>query len=336
MKHESAKQLLFQMKRIRFVEEEIARRYSEGRMRCPTHLSIGQEGVAAAVGLALARDDLVVSGHRAHAHYLSKGGSLQAMLAEIYGKEAGCSGGKGGSMHLIDESAGFIGSTAIVGGTVPVGVGLAYGMKLKHSHQVSCVFHGDAVVETGAFFESANFAALKKLPVLFVCEDNLYSVYSPLNVRQPEGRSIAKMVSGLGIKAECGDGNDVEEVYQKVCDTLAEIRSGGGPRFLEFSTYRWLEHCGPNYDNHIGYRTENECEEWKVRDPISRYQRTLLANAIVTLAEIETMDVAIIQDVLDAFAFAEAAPMPKPESAYMNLYTENHSPAAVMQRDVGV
>ncbi len=336
MMRETAKHLLFQMKRIRFVEEEIARRYSEGRMRCPTHLSIGQEGVAAAVGLALARDDLVVSGHRAHAHYLAKGGSLQAMLAEIYGKEAGCSGGKGGSMHLIDESAGFMGSTAIVGGTVPVGVGLAYGMKLKQSHQVSCIFHGDAVVETGAFFESANFAALKKLPVLFVCENNLYSVYSPLNVRQPAGRSISAMVSGLGIKAESGDGNDVEAVYEKVCDTLAEIRTGGGPRFLEFSTYRWLEHCGPNYDNHIGYRTENEFEEWKVRDPVTRYQRALLANAKVNAAEIETMDDTIIQEVVNAFTFAEAAPMPKPESAYMNLYSENNSAATVVQRDVGI
>ncbi|MEK9776239.1 MAG: thiamine pyrophosphate-dependent dehydrogenase E1 component subunit alpha [Quisquiliibacterium sp.] len=335
MTPETARQLLFQMKRIRFVEEEIARRYPAGAMRCPTHLSVGQEGVAAAVGLALARDDLAVSGHRAHAHYLAKGGSLQAMLAEIYGKETGCSGGKGGSMHLIDESAGFMGSTAIVGGTVPVGVGLAYGMKLKHSHQVSCIFHGDAVVETGVFFESANFAALKKLPVLFVCENNLYSVYSPLNVRQPAGRSIAAMVSGLGIKAESGDGNDVEAVYEKVCETLAEIRAGGGPRFLEFSTYRWLEHCGPNYDNHIGYRTEDEYEEWKAREPIGRYQAALLANASVIAAEVERMDAAITQEVMDAFTFAEATPMPKPESAYTNLYSGEHSRTIGLRQGAG-
>ncbi len=228
MTPEIAKQLLFQMKRIRFVEEEIARRYPAGAMRCPTHLSVGQEGVAAAVGLALERDDLAVSGHRAHAHYLAKGGDLKAMLAEIYGKAAGCSKGKGGSMHLIDEAVGFMGSTAIVGGTVPVGVGLGYGMKLRRSRQVSCIFHGDAVVETGAFFESVNFAALKNLPILFVCENNLYSVYSPLNVRQPAGRSIAAMVAGLGLKTESGDGNDVTAVYEKVSGALAEIRAGGG------------------------------------------------------------------------------------------------------------
>jgi len=234
MTPEIAKKLLFQMKRIRLIEEEIARRYPAGFMRCPTHLSVGQEGVAAAAGLALSREDLAVSGHRAHAHYLAKGGSLKAMLAEIYGKASGCSGGKGGSMHLIDESVGFMGSTAIVGGTVPVGVGLAYGVKVKRSNQVSCVFHGDAVVETGVFFESVNFAALKKLPVLFICENNLYSVYSPLNVRQPDGRSIAAMVSGLGIKAESGDGNDVLAVYEKVCSALTEIRGGPGRDFWNF------------------------------------------------------------------------------------------------------
>ncbi len=323
MTPEIAKKLFFQMKRIRFIEEEIARRYPAGAMRCPTHLSVGQEGVAAAVGLALSHEDLAVSGHRAHAHYLAKGGSLKAMLAEIYGKASGCSGGKGGSMHLIDESVGFMGSTAIVGGTVPVGVGLAYGMKLKGSNQVSCIFHGDAVVEAGVFFESANFAALKSLPVLFICENNLYSVYSPLKVRQPDGRSIAAMVSGLGIKAESGDGNDVWATYEKVRDALDEIREGGGPRFLEFSTYRWLEHCGPNYDNHIGYRTEAEYQEWRDQEPIGRFQSKLAIDGIVTAAEVKQMDGLILQEIEDAFAFAEAAPTAPAEDAYTDLYSQD-------------
>jgi pyruvate dehydrogenase E1 component alpha subunit len=325
MTPEIAKKLLFQMKRIRLIEEEIARRYPAGFMRCPTHLSVGQEGVAAAAGLALSREDLAVSGHRAHAHYLAKGGSLKAMLAEIYGKASGCSGGKGGSMHLIDESVGFMGSTAIVGGTVPVGVGLAYGVKVKRSNQVSCVFHGDAVVETGVFFESVNFAALKKLPVLFICENNLYSVYSPLNVRQPDGRSIAAMVSGLGIKAESGDGNDVLAVYEKVCSALTEIRGGAGPRFLEFSTYRWLEHCGPSYDNHIGYRTEAEYQEWKAQEPISRLQTALVTDGAITVTELEQMDAAILREVEDAFTFAETASTPPPRYAYTDLYSEERS-----------
>jgi TPP-dependent pyruvate/acetoin dehydrogenase alpha subunit len=321
MTPEVSKALLFQMKRIRLVEEEIARRYPAGAMRCPVHLSVGQEGVAAAVGLALAQDDLAVSGHRAHAHYLAKGGSLKAMLAEIYGKASGCSGGKGGSMHLIDESAGFMGSTAIVGGTVPVGVGLAYGMKQKNSRQVSCVFHGDAVVETGVFFESVNFAILKSLPVLFLCENNLYSVYSPLSLRQPAGRSISTMVAGLGIRSESGDGNDVREVYEKVSRALADIRAGGGPRFLEFSTYRWLEHCGPSYDNHIGYRTQAEYEHWRALEPIARLQAASLSGGIISDEQIQEMDAAVALEVADAFAFAEAAAPPAAECAYTDLYS---------------
>jgi pyruvate dehydrogenase E1 component alpha subunit len=329
---EIAKQLLFQMKRIRFVEEEIARRYSENKMRCPTHLSIGQEAVAAAVGLALRHDDLAVSGHRAHAHYLGKGGNLPAMLAEIYGKATGCAGGKGGSMHLIDERAGFMGSTAIVAGTVPIGVGLAYGIKLRRTEQVSCVFHGDAVVEAGVFFESVNFAVLKKLPVLFICENNLYSVYSPLRVRQPEGRSIARMVKGLGIAAGCGDGNDVICVYEMVGEALDSIRKYGGPRFLEFATYRWLEHCGPNYDNDIGYRTEAEFLEWKAKEPIGRFETELRSRGVISAADGGEMGAAIEREVSAAFAFAEASPFPEAASAYADLYAESPVSGALPER----
>lgn len=318
-----SKKLLFQMKRIRLVEEEIARRYPEGKMRCPTHLSIGQEAVAAAVGLALTHKDMAVSGHRAHAHYLGKGGNLKAMIAEIYGKATGCSFGKGGSMHLIDESVGFMGSTAVVGGTVPIGVGLAYGMKVKKSDQVSCVFLGDAVVETGVFFESVNFAVLKKLPVLFVCENNLYSVYSPLSVRQPAGRSIKTLAVGLGISTSSGDGNDAAEVYSKVLDAISEIRGGGGPRLLEFSTYRWLEHCGPFYDNHIGYRSEHEFHEWQAREPISRFEGAMLASSAIIEKELELMNDNIALEVAEAFTFAEESLMPPADNAFNDLYSEH-------------
>jgi pyruvate dehydrogenase E1 component alpha subunit len=336
MTPEIAKQLLFQMRRIRHVEQEIARRYCEGKMRCPTHLSIGQEAVSAAVGLALRRSDLAVSGHRAHAHYLAKGGSLPAMLAEIYGKIDGCSRGKGGSMHLIDESVGFMGSTAIVAGTIPVGVGLAYGMKCKRSDQVSCIFHGDAAVEAGVFFESVNFAVVKKLPVLFLCENNLYSVYSPLKVRQPEGRSIAKMAEGLGMKCFTGDGNDVAEVYAKTSEALDSIRSGGGPQLLEFSTYRWLEHCGPNYDNDLGYRTEAEYLSWKEQDPIAHFESVLLTGGIVFAAEVERMNLEIEREVSLAFEFAHASPFPDAASAYTDLHHIESSVTGIQPESVGV
>lgn len=330
-----AKALLFQMRRIRHVEQEIARHYGEGKMRCPTHLSIGQEAVSAAVGLALRVTDLAVSGHRAHAHYLGKGGSLPAMLAEIYGRIDGCSRGKGGSMHLIDESVGFMGSTAIVAGTIPVGVGLAYGMKCKQADQVSCVFHGDAAVEAGVFFESVNFAVVKKLPVLFLCENNLYSVYSPLSVRQPEGRSIAKMAEGLGMKTGTGNGNDVAEVYAKTSEALAAIRAGGGPQLLEFSTYRWLEHCGPHYDNDIGYRTEAEYLSWKAREPVASFESALLAQGIISAAEIAEMDSDIEQEVKAAFDFAEASPFPPAGDAYTDLYHVPPSLAGARTESVG-
>lgn len=321
MSAELSKKLLFQMKRIRCVEETIAARYPEGKMRCPTHLSIGQEGVAAAIGIALRKDDLAVSGHRAHAHYLAKGGNLRAMIAEIYGKVTGCARGKGGSMHLIDESVGFMGSTAIVGGTVPVGVGLGYGLKVKGGDQVSCVFLGDAVAETGVFLESLNFAALKRLPVLFVCENNMYSVYSPLSVRQPAGRKISDIAAAIGVPAVRGDGNDAEGVHESAVVVLRAIREGSGPRFMELETYRWREHCGPNYDNDIGYRSEAEFLQWKARDPIENLQSKLLAQGALSDADLGKMQDDIKREIADAFDFAESSPFPDLDEAAADVYT---------------
>jgi TPP-dependent pyruvate/acetoin dehydrogenase alpha subunit len=314
------RKLLHAMKRIRHVEETIAARYAEQKMRCPTHLSTGQEAVATAVGAVLRRDDLAVSGHRAHAHYLAKGGSLPAMIAEIYGKATGCAGGIGGSMHLVDEAAGFMGSTAIVAGTVPVGVGLAYAIKLKRTDQVSCIFMGDAVAEAGVFFESINLAVLKQLPVLFICENNLYSVYSPLGVRQPEGRAIHKMVGAMGLPSACGDGNDALGVHQMVDEGARAIRAGGGPRFYEFMTYRWREHCGPLYDNDLGYRRQAEFAQWKAKEPIAPLERKLLGEGTLSSADIAAMEREIGEEVEQAFAFAESSPWPEPNAAYAHVY----------------
>jgi len=326
MSDEEQLRLLHQIMRIRAVEEAIADRYSEGKMRCPTHLSIGQEGVAAAVGMALERRDLAVSGHRAHAHYLGKGGDLPAMIAEIHGKQTGCSGGKGGSMHLVDEAAGFAGSTAIVGGTVPVGVGLAYAAKLRETGQVVCIFLGDAVVEEGVFFESVNFAVLKRLPVVFVCENNLYSVYSPLSVRQPEGRRIHEMVAAMGLPATHADGNDAPGVLRLMTEGVADVRAGGGPRFYELDTYRWREHCGPFYDNDLGYRSVAEFEQWKARDPLERLRHSILAEDSSSsgrmAARIAEIEAAIAEEVAAAFQFAERSPFPPPEAAWAHEFFE--------------
>ncbi len=314
--------LLFSMMRIRAVEESIAERYSQWKMRCPTRLSSGQEAVPAAIGLALKKSDLAVSGHRAHGHYLGKGGDLKRMLAEIYGKESGCARGRGGSMHLIDQDVGFMGSTAIVGGTIPVGVGLALGGQLRHPGQVSCIFLGDAAVEEGVFYESANFAALRNLPVLFICENNRYSVYTPLEKRQPFGRAIHEMVAGIGIESCRGDGNDARDVLQLISDAVDAIRDGGGPRFLLFDTYRHREHCGPNLDDDLGYRSEDELAHWLKRDPVELLKKDLLDEKIVTDKKIKEWEQAIDAEIEAAFNFAENSPFPADETAYTELYRE--------------
>jgi TPP-dependent pyruvate/acetoin dehydrogenase alpha subunit len=313
-------ELLYKMKYIREVEETIANRYSEQKMRCPTHLCTGQEAVSAAAGAVLRDDDFAVSSHRAHGHYLGKGGNLNQMMAEIYGKATGCSHGKGGSMHLIDQDVGFMGSTAIVGGTIPIGVGLALSAQLKNTDQVSCVFLGDGSVEEGVFYESANFAILRNLPVLFLCENNLFSVYSSLQVRQPKGRKIYEMVEGMGLQTQHGDGNKIEVVYDMIHQAVERIRNGGGPQFLEFETYRWREHCGPNFDNHLGYRTEEEYLLWKERDPILQMEKSLLEKEIISEREIKVMDEKNRILVDEAFKFAEESPFPSQEEAYQHLY----------------
>ena len=308
------------MMRIRAVEETIAERYAEGRMRCPTHLCTGQEAVSAGVGLALRPDDFAVSTHRAHGHYIGKGGDLGRMMAEIYGKSTGCSAGKGGSMHLVDRSVGFVGSTAIVGNTIPVGVGLGLSIQLQGTDQVSCVFLGDAAVEAGVFFESVNFAVVRGLPVLFVCENNLYSVYSPLAVRQPRGRAIDRMVAGLGLETCAADGNDAPGVYALAEKAIQTIRREQRPVFLEFATYRWREHCGPHFDNHIGYRTEGEFADWKARDPIARLTVSMREHGALTDEGLRAMEAGIRAEVEEAFAFAEASPFPEPEQLFDHVY----------------
>ena len=316
------KELYIRMARIRIVEETIAEKYKEQKMRCPTHFSTGQEAVSAAVGMALRRDDLAVSTHRAHGHYLGKGGSLPKMIAEIYGKTTGCSKGKGGSMHLIDQSVGFMGSTAIVGNSMPIGAGLGLSIKLDKSDQVSCIFIGDATIEEGVFGETVNFCAQRKLPVLFICENNLYSVYSSLAVRQPKGRSIVKMVEAMGIPSSSGDGNNVASVYKTTQETISDIRINGGPRFLEFETYRWREHCGPNFDNDIGYRSEEEFLSWKEKDPIVRSKKELLDNKLITAKEINQIIKTIEKEVEEAFKFADNSPFPNPKDAFKDVYAE--------------
>jgi TPP-dependent pyruvate/acetoin dehydrogenase alpha subunit len=309
--------LLNAMLRIRMTEEKIAEKYHEGKMRCPTHLSIGQEAIAVGVCSNLSSNDFVMSTHRAHAHYLAKGGSLKKLIAEIHGKVTGCSKGMGGSMHLIDKEAGFMGSTAIVGNTIPIAVGLALSIKLKKQNTISCVFFGDGAIEEGVFYESINFSIVHNLPVLFICENNLYSVYSGLEVRQPKNRKIHEMVRAMGINTSKDDGNNVEKVYKKVAIAKEKIQSGGGPQFLEFDTYRWLEHCGPDFDNNIGYRDESEFLSWQKRDPIQSF-----LDGSINESSLLNMKKDIEFEVLEAFKFAEESSFPE-YSDFKNIFNLN-------------
>ncbi|MBI2358605.1 MAG: thiamine pyrophosphate-dependent dehydrogenase E1 component subunit alpha [Deltaproteobacteria bacterium] len=319
MEREILKRLFSEMLRIRMVEEKIAALYPEQEMRCPVHLCIGQEAIAVGTCANLARDDYVLSGHRSHGHYLAKGGDLKAMMAELYGKVTGCSKGKGGSMHLVDLSAGFLGATPIVGSTIPIGVGAALGTVMRGEGRVTVVFFGEAATEEGVFHESINLAALKKLPVVFVCENNFYSVYSPLAVRQPEGRQIFELAKGYGVESHQADGNDVVEVYEAAERAVRKARRGGGPTFLEFKTYRWREHCGPYYDNDLGYRSEAEFQEWRQRCPIDRMKERLVRESLLRQGDISEMAASLEAEIREAVVFAKESPAPEEEQLFDHI-----------------
>lgn len=320
MKAAELKEMYRQMLRIRMVEEKIAEVYPQQEMRCPVHLCTGQEAVAVGVCANLRRDDYVFSNHRSHGHYLAKGGDLKALIAELYGKATGCSKGIGGSMHLIDLSAGFLGATPIVASMIPIAVGAAFGSAMRGEKRVVVSFFGDAAVEEGAFHEAINFAELKKLPVVFVCENNLYSVYSALGVRQPEGRQIYRFARAYGVSSYQGDGNNVIEVFKLARRAIQAARSGRGPVFIEFLTYRWREHCGPNYDNDIGYRTESEFLEWKQKDPIERMSSLLVNMGEFSDSESEHIASELREEVDEAFRFAKESPFPEDQMLKANVY----------------
>jgi len=307
------------MLRIRMIEEGIADRYADQEMRCPVHLSIGQEASAVGVCHALMHTDRVFSTHRCHAHYLAMDGNLNAMLAEIYGKAAGCIGGRGGSMHLSDPAKGLIASVPIVASSIPLAVGTALSDQIDGNKNISVTFFGDASVEEGVFHESANFASLRKLPVLFVCENNLYSVYTPLKDRQPS-RPLTELARAHGMNSMHADGNDVVAVFKAAHEAVERARRGDGPTFLLLDTYRFREHCGPEFDNHIGYRTEAEYEAWHIQCPIKKSRENLQSQKILLPSHEDEMVAVFKREIDNAFEFAKKAPLPEPSWASDHVY----------------
>lgn len=306
--------------RIRLVEQKIASEYSQAAMRCPVHLSIGQEIASAIVGLNQQMDDTAVSTHRAHAHYLAKGGDLYRMIAEIYGKVTGCCKGRGGSMHLIDLSVGFLGSSAIVGNSIPIGVGSGFAHRLENTDSLSFVFIGDGAIEEGSFYESVNFAAVRDLPVVFVCENNLYSVYTDLGPRQPLGRNISEMVRAIGVQAHKIDVSNPIAAYKQVSDLIRASRKTGSPVFIEFLTYRWLEHCGPNDDDDLGYRPIGELQTWRANDPLNKLQDLLESNYNFKPEDLAEISRKISNEIETVFERVKADRFPTIEECMSDVY----------------
>jgi pyruvate dehydrogenase E1 component alpha subunit len=308
------------MMRIRRTEETLADLYKEQEMRTPTHFSIGQEGVAVGVCAALERDDPVYSGHRCHAHYLAKGGNLPAMVAELYGRETGCARGRGGSVHLNDPSVGMVASSAILGQTMAVAVGSALAFKMDGAPRVAVTFFGDGAIEEGIFHECLNFAVVRKLPVLFVCENNGLSTHTPLEVRQPPGIGIYQRALSYGMPSKLVDGNDVFAVHEAAHEGVEVARRGEGPFFLECTTYRWREHVGPLWDYDKGYRSEEEVDRWIARCPIKRARERLVSEGVLSESDTATMERELQAEVDGAVAAAKAAPFPAVEDIMLGTY----------------
>lgn len=304
---------------IRLVEEKIALLYPEQEIRCPTHLSIGQEAAASGVCTALTPSDYVFSTHRCHSHYLAKGGNVKQMFAELYGKATGCAKAKGGSMHLVDPDQGMMGASAIVGGTIPLAVGAALAAQLQKSGRIAVAFFGDAATEQGVFHESLNFAGLKKLPVLFVCENNFFATNTPLSDRQGL-HNISERGTIYGIPGTCVEGEDVIPVYHAAVEMVERARKGEGPSLLECRAYRWKEHVGPNEDFNLGYRTQKELEDWKARCPIRHLEKILREGSIINDAEFEQTRSEITAGIEDAVRFAKESPAPEPGELLTEIY----------------
>ena len=301
---------------IRRVEEEIVRVYPSDVIKSPVHLSIGQEAVAVGVCEGLRPEDVVFGSYRGHAMYLAKGGDLRGMIAELYGKATGCARGKGGSMHLVDVAKGVMGTSAVVGSTISNAVGYAYGAKTLRRDTVVVSFFGDGATEEGAFYESLNFAALKRLPVVFVCENNGYAIHARQSMRQPLA-NICERAAVFGIPAERIEHNDVLRIHEQVGGAVERLHAGkAGPYFFECLTYRWKEHVGPGEDFGPGFRPREELAKWIKTDQLLRLAGLIPAD---TRAAIEREVGAAIRD---AFEFAERSPFPHASELLSDIYKE--------------
>lgn len=304
------RKFLADMLTIRLAEETIGALVEEGLARTPCHLAIGQEAIAVGVSASLNRRDRIFGGHRSHSHLLALGGDLFGLIAEILGKASGISRGMGGSMHLYSPSVGFLGCVPLVGATIPIAVGAALAARLDGKGGIAVSYFGDGAAEEGVFHESLNLAAAQRLPILFVCENNLFSSHLDIVLRQPSDR-IARFAEAHVIRSATVDGNDVLAVAAAAASLVAYAREGRGPVFLEAVTYRHRGHVGPKEDIDVGVRrTMTELGKWKRRDPILRLLAGMQARQLIDEAGFDALRSEIRKKVASARTQAEAAPYP--------------------------
>jgi pyruvate dehydrogenase E1 component alpha subunit len=263
------------MLRIRLVESAIIKEYPLNEIRTPVHLCVGQEAIAAGISVNLGKDDYIISNHRCHGHCIAKGMNLENFFKELYGKEGGVTGGRGGSMHLCDDAIGILGTSSIVAGGIPIGAGVALKQKIKNEKNITVIYFGDGAVDEGVFWETINFSVLRKLPVLFVMEDNKYASQTSTEERHSY-KDITEIIKNFGSPVYKVDGNDVVEVYKISNEIIDSIRNGEGPYFMYCPTYRWMGHVGCIDDTYTGYRSADELEKWKRKCPLNSLENNIL------------------------------------------------------------
>lgn len=309
------------MKTIRMVERRIEEEYKYDEIKTPIHLSIGQEAIAAGVCIHLRKEDYVFETHRSHAQYIAKGGDLKKMIAELYLRKTGCSLGRGGSMHLVDPEVGILGSSAIVGGDIPLATGTALASKLQRNDRVTAAFFGDGAVDEGTFHESLNFASLKKLPIIYICENNHYAINSNESQRHA-GEGIYRWAQGYDMPSYQIDGNDVLKVSEFAEKAVERCRNGEGPTFLECLTYRWKGHIGTVNDVGEGLRPQSEYDYWVSKCPIKWYGEYLKSIGVLNDDLEKSICDEISRQIEESFEFAQSSLKPTPEDLMDFVYAD--------------
>jgi 2-oxoisovalerate dehydrogenase E1 component len=316
---EQALWLYREMLRIRKVEEALARAYAQGHIPGACHTYVGQEAIAVGVCAHLRQDDVVFSTHRGHGHALAKGVPAREMMAELFGKATGVSRGRGGSMHLFSPEVGLMGTTGIVGPGILQATGAGYSFSLRKTDRVSVAFFGDGAVNNGAFHEGVNMAAIWDLPVVYVCENNMYATEVPFSYAT-RNTDVAGRARSYGIPGIEVDGNDVVAVHEAAAEAIARAREGRGPTLLDCQTYRTRPHAEGMRD--AGYRTQEEIDDWKTRDPIALFRGRVESAVLASDEALDAVDEEIAQAVADALEFARNSPFPEPETANLHIFSE--------------